>query len=48
MYNETTDRVPLADWYDTISGKHNYFVNRTVVGGYFIKLLESSGKLKRK
>ena len=48
MYNETTDRVPLADWYDTISGKHNYFVNRTVVGGYFIKLLEAQGKLKRK
>lgn len=48
MYNETSHRVPLADWYDTISANHNYFVNRTVVGGFFIKLLDASGKLKRK
>ncbi|MBQ8162827.1 MAG: DUF4965 domain-containing protein [Clostridia bacterium] len=47
-YNESPSRVPLTDWYDTFSAKHIFFVNRTVVGGFFIKLLEASGKMKRK
>jgi hypothetical protein len=37
--NETPDRVPFGDWYDTVSGKHCAFRARTVVGGLFIKLL---------
>lgn len=39
MIDETTDRVPLTDWYDTIDAKHIYFQNRPVVGALFINLL---------
>ena len=46
FYNETPDRVPMTDWYDTISGTHIGFVHRTVQGGLFIKLLDDSEKLK--
>ena len=37
--NETTDRVPMSDWYFTTNAEHRYFINRTVVGGLFINLL---------
>ena len=39
MINETTDRVPLTDWYYTTTGEYRAFVNRTVVGGLFINLI---------
>ena len=39
MINETTDRVPLTDWYYTTTGEYRAFINRTVVGGLFINLL---------
>lgn len=42
--NETSERIPLPDWYETKETKHHYFRARSVVGGYFIKLLE--GKFK--
>ncbi len=40
FYNETVDRVPMGDWYNTDSKHHIMFRARSVVGGYFIKLLE--------
>ncbi len=45
-YNESQSRVPMTDWYDTISGYKISFQHRTVQGGLFIKMLDASGKLK--
>ena len=45
-FTESPSRVPLTDWYDTVSSYKVGFQNRTVQGGLFIKLLESEGKLK--
>jgi Domain of unknown function (DUF4965)/Domain of unknown function (DUF5127)/Domain of unknown function (DUF1793)/Domain of unknown function (DUF4964) len=40
FFNETTDRVPMTDWYETINQQQVGFQARSVVGGYFIKMLE--------
>jgi hypothetical protein len=38
--NETTDRVPMTDWYYTDKPKQRGFQARSVVGGFYIKMLD--------
>ncbi|MFV0417470.1 MAG: glutaminase domain-containing protein [Dysgonomonas sp.] len=37
--DETTDRVPMSDWYNTDSKTYVGFKARSVVGGYYMKML---------
>jgi hypothetical protein len=37
--NDTADRVPLTDWYQTDTVKNMHFKARPVVGGVFMKML---------
>ena len=47
-YNHSPSRVPLTDWYDTVTSVKVGFQHRTVQGGLFMKLLDASGKMKYK
>lgn len=46
-YNDTPDRCPMTDWYDTKSACAVAFRHRSVVGGFYIKTLENLKILKQ-
>ncbi len=37
--NDSPDRVPMTDWYDTITAHQVHFQARSVVGGVYMKML---------
>ena len=37
--NETETRVPISDWYDTVTGRKTGFMARSVIGGHWMPLL---------
>jgi len=45
---ETPDRVPMSDWHETKDATRQNFTARSVIGGFYIKMLEEKLKNNRK
>lgn len=45
-FHETEKRVPMTDWYETTNADQVGFQARSVVGGYFIKMLKDKMLMK--
>jgi len=44
FYNETVDRLPMSDWVDTDAPTHRAMYARSVVGGFFMRILAEKMK----
>ena len=45
-YRDMPRRVPMTDWYDAITTQQYGFQCRSVVGGFFLRLLDDKGYLR--
>ncbi|MGE5609685.1 MAG: glutaminase domain-containing protein, partial [Bacillota bacterium] len=45
--DRSPSRVPLTDWYDTVTGKQCGFQARSVIGGVYIKMLSEPAMAKK-
>ena len=46
-YHFSPSRVPMTDWYNTVTSLQRGFQHRSVQGGLYIKLLDFYGKMRK-